>query len=203
MAAHLGQHRRHRRVHAHHRADLVVAAVTALALLLVDDRVVQREEGGALVRLQRFLRRQGLHRPRELRPGGGLSRLARHPLDVVEDVLGQARVPVDLHRGGEVGERLHAVAAEDREPLHRRRGLESCSTVRVTSGRSWSMAPSMLATSVAVRRRAAILFCSTRSSASRCTVQIVEAPKPTTSTATMRTEILMARRLRSMGDRIT
>jgi hypothetical protein len=80
--------------------------------------------------------------------------------------------------------------------------LSSRSTVRVTSGRSWSMAPSMLATRVAVRRRAAILFCSTSSSASRCTVHSVEAPNPMMSTATMRMEILRARRPRSMGDRI-
>ena len=42
------KHRLHRGGHAHHRAHLVIAAVAALALLLVEDRVVQREEGGAV-----------------------------------------------------------------------------------------------------------------------------------------------------------
>jgi hypothetical protein len=81
--------------------------------------------------------------------------------------------------------------------------LSSWSTVRVTSGRSCSMAPSMLATRVAVRRRADTLLCSTSRSDSRRTVQIVEAPKPMMSTTTMRTEILTARRPRSIaGDPI-
>src|SRR5262245_64615967 len=70
--------------------------------------------------------------------------------------------------------------------------LSSCSTVRVTSGRSWSMAASMLATRVAVRRRAAILFCSTSKASSRRRDQIVEAPKPTTMTATISRVILVA-----------
>src|SRR5262245_1917650 len=77
--------------------------------------------------------------------------------------------------------------------------LSSCTTVRVTSGRSWSIAPSMLATMEAVRRRAAILFCSTSRSASRRIVHTVDAPKPTMSTATMTSVIFIARRDRTLA----
>src|SRR5215475_10536047 len=64
--------------------------------------------------------------------------------------------------------------------------------MRAMSGRSWSMAASMLAVSVAVSLRAACLLCSTRSSASRWMVRMVETPKPTMRTTTMRTVILTA-----------
>ena len=77
--------------------------------------------------------------------------------------------------------------------------FSSWSTERVTSGRSCSMAPSMLATRVAVSRRAAILLCSTSSADSRWIVRMVEAPKPTMRTTTMRTEILNASRDRTTG----
>src|SRR5262245_29091833 len=77
-------------------------------------------------------------------------------------------------------------------------------TVRVTSGRSCSMAPSMEATSVAVRRRALTLFCSSNSSRSRWMVKIVEAPKPMMRTTMMTSEILTARLGRTIAaDRIT
>src|SRR2546421_692975 len=65
-------------------------------------------------------------------------------------------------------------------------------TVRVTSGRSWSIAPSIEATRVAVSRRAAILFCSISSAASRWMVRRVDTPKPTMSTTTMRSPIFSA-----------
>src|SRR5438093_1301183 len=64
---------------------------------------------------------------------------------------------------------------------------------RVMSGRSWSMALSMLAMRVMVRRRAAPLLCSTRRSDSRWMVRMVEIPKPTMRTITMSTVILMVR----------
>jgi hypothetical protein len=72
-------------------------------------------------------------------------------------------------------------------------------TVRVTSGRSCSMAPSMLATRVAVSRRALTLFCSSSRSRSRWMVKMVEAPKPMMRTTTMRTAILTARLARSIA----
>src|SRR5437016_82674 len=64
---------------------------------------------------------------------------------------------------------------------------------RVMSGRSWSMALSMLAMRVMVSRRAAPLLCSTRRSDSRWMVRMVEIPKPTMRTITMSTVILMVR----------
>src|SRR5206468_3625880 len=54
------------------------------------------------------------------------------------------------------------------------------------------MAPSMEATRVAVSRRAAILFCSISSAASRWMVRIVDTPKPTMSTTTIRSPIFSA-----------
>ena len=77
--------------------------------------------------------------------------------------------------------------------------LRSWISSRVMSGRSWSMAVSILATTVAMRRRAAILFCSTRRSLSRWMVSTVDAPKPMISTTTMSSVILAVRRSRSMS----
>src|SRR5437762_2169724 len=54
------------------------------------------------------------------------------------------------------------------------------------------MAPSIEATRVAVSRRAAILFCSISSAASRWMVRIVDTPKPTMSTTTIRSPIFSA-----------
>src|SRR5438552_5590643 len=54
------------------------------------------------------------------------------------------------------------------------------------------MAPSMEATRVAVSRRAAILFCSISSAASRWMVRILDTPKPTMSTTTIRSPIFSA-----------
>src|SRR2546425_816783 len=72
---------------------------------------------------------------------------------------------------------------------------------RVTSGRSWSMAPSMDATTAVVSRRAAILFWSIKASDSRRIVTIVEAPKPRMSTITMSSPILIASRERNIAER--
>src|ERR1041384_5040786 len=65
-------------------------------------------------------------------------------------------------------------------------------TVLVTSGRSWSIAPSMDATRAAVIRRAAILFWSTRSSVWRRIVQTVDVPNPMIRTATIIRRIFAA-----------
>src|SRR3989441_770436 len=73
--------------------------------------------------------------------------------------------------------------------------------VRVTSGRSCSMAPSMDATTAVVSRRAAILFWSIKASDSRRIVTIVEAPKPRMSTITMSSPILIASRERNIAER--
>ena len=64
------------------------------------------------------------------------------------------------------------------------------------SGRSESIAVSMLATRVPISCRAAILFCSTSSMLSRWMVRMVATPKPTTSTRTITTVILAVRRAR-------
>src|SRR6266571_8663930 len=81
--------------------------------------------------------------------------------------------------------------------------FSSWMTVRVTSGRSWSIAPSMDAMSVAVTRRAEIFACSMSRSFSRWIAQSVEPPKPTIRTTTIRTAILAARRERkTAGDSI-
>ena len=63
------------------------------------------------------------------------------------------------------------------------------------SGRSWSMAASMLATTVAMSRRADSLLCSTSKSLSRLIVKIVDAPKPTMSTTTINTVIFAVSRI--------
>ena len=77
--------------------------------------------------------------------------------------------------------------------------LSSWITVRVTSGRSWSIAPSIDATSVAVSRRAASLLCSTSRLASRWMVKIVERPKPTMRTTMISSSIFTAKRDRSIA----
>src|SRR5881409_981422 len=79
--------------------------------------------------------------------------------------------------------------------------LSSWIIVRVTSGRSCSMAPSIDATTAVVSRRAAILFWSTRASDSRRIVTTVEAPKPIMSTTTMSSPILIASRERTIAER--
>src|SRR5213083_2917691 len=79
--------------------------------------------------------------------------------------------------------------------------LSSWIIVRVTSGRSCSMAPSMDATTAVVSRRAAILFWSIKASDSRRIVTIVEAPKPRMSTITMSSPILIASRERNIAER--
>src|SRR5262245_14730440 len=67
---------------------------------------------------------------------------------------------------------------------------------RVMSGRSWSIAASMLATTERTRRRAESLLCSTRSSLSRWMVSTVEAPNPMMRTTTISTVIFaVSRRL--------
>ena len=66
---------------------------------------------------------------------------------------------------------------------------------RVMSGRSWSMAASMLATTVAMSRRADSLLCSTSNSLSRLIVKIVDAPKPMMSTTTINTVIFAVSRI--------
>ena len=71
-------------------------------------------------------------------------------------------------------------------------------TVRVTSGRSCSIAPSIDATRVAVSRRAASMFCSTSRLDSRWMLMIVDTPKPTTSTAMISASIFTARLERSI-----
>ncbi len=71
--------------------------------------------------------------------------------------------------------------------------------LRVTSGRSWSIAASTLATTAWVSRRAACLFCSTSAADSRRIVTIVETPKPTIRTATMSRVILSASRERNIA----
>ena len=63
------------------------------------------------------------------------------------------------------------------------------------SGRSWSMAASMLATTVAMSRRADSLLCSTSRSLSRLIVKIVDAPKPMMSTTTINTVIFAVSRI--------
>ena len=67
-------------------------------------------------------------------------------------------------------------------------------TMRVTSGRSCNIAPSIEATSVAVSRRAASLFCSTSRLASRWMLMIVDIPNPTTSTTMIISSIFTASR---------
>src|SRR2546429_4717946 len=79
--------------------------------------------------------------------------------------------------------------------------LSSWIMVRVTSGRSCSMAPSIDATTAMVSRRAAILFWSIRAPDSRRIVTIVEAPKPMMSTTTMSSPILIASRERTIAER--
>ena len=69
--------------------------------------------------------------------------------------------------------------------------------MRAMSGRSWSMAASMLAVRVAVSLRAACLLWSTSTADSRWMVRMVETPKPTMSTTTMSTVILTARGART------
>ncbi len=64
------------------------------------------------------------------------------------------------------------------------------------SGRSESMAVSMLETSVPMSCRAAILFCSTSSSLSRLMVRTVAIPNPMISTRMIRTVILAVSRTR-------
>src|SRR5438445_5653721 len=66
--------------------------------------------------------------------------------------------------------------------------------VRVTSGRSCSMAPSTDATTAMVSRRAPILFWSIRATDSRWIVTSIEAPNPMISTTTMSSPILIASR---------
>src|SRR5262245_47283298 len=86
--------------------------------------------------------------------------------------------------------------------VSRSTGEAPCSswiTARVTSGRSWSIAPSMLAMMAAVSRRADIFACSTRRAFSRWSVQIVEAPNPMISTPRMRIVILAARPQRAIA----
>src|SRR5258705_5466997 len=67
---------------------------------------------------------------------------------------------------------------------------------RVMSGRSESMAVSMLETSVPMSWRAASLFCSTSSSLSRLMVRMVATPNPMIITRMIRTVILTVRRMR-------
>src|SRR2546428_12169105 len=68
-------------------------------------------------------RRRG-ERPREERPAHRRTRRSVHLRDVREDLGAEAGPPCDLPRGGEVGERLDAVATVDGEPFDERRGLE-------------------------------------------------------------------------------
>src|SRR5262249_52133416 len=68
---------------------------------------------------------------------------------------------------------------------------------RVMSGRSWSMAASMLATTVATSRRAESLLCSTRRSLSRSIVRMVDAPNPMIKTTTISTVIFAVSRSRN------
>src|SRR5919198_8121 len=86
-------------------------------------------------------------------------------------------------------------------PATRDEALSSWIIMRVTSGRSCSIAPSMDATTAVVSRRAAILFWSIRASDSRRIVTIVEAPNPMMSTTTMSSPILIASRERNIRER--
>ena len=73
--------------------------------------------------------------------------------------------------------------------------MRSWISPRVMSGRSWSMAASMLATTVAMSRRADSLLCSTSKSLSRLIVKIVDAPNPMMSTTTINTVIFAVSRI--------
>ena len=110
--------------------------------------------------------------------------------------FGRSASLVHLAKRLEVGEGLDAVAAIDGEPSTGELVLRSWMSPRVMSGRSWSMAVSMLATTVAIRRRAARLLCSTRTSLSRRMVKIVDAPNPMISTMTISTVIFVVNRNR-------
>src|SRR5215468_5936433 len=72
--------------------------------------------------------------------------------------------------------------------------LSSWISPRVMSGRSWIMAVSTLATTVATRRRVESLLCSTSRSLSRLMVRMVEAPKPMMRITTISTVIFAVSR---------
>jgi hypothetical protein len=110
----------HRRRDAYYRPHLVIAAVTALTLFLVKDRIVQGVERDAARRLQRFLRRQGLERPGKERARHRRAGRALHLFDVLHDVGREAGRSGNLHGGGHVGERLDTVAPVDHQRFERR-----------------------------------------------------------------------------------
>src|SRR5437899_11683433 len=70
------------------------------------------------------LGRRRVERLREERPAHPRTRRSLHLRDVREDLGRAACPPCDIPRGGEVGERLDAVATVDGEPFDERRGLE-------------------------------------------------------------------------------
>ncbi|HEU5321960.1 MAG TPA: hypothetical protein VFX28_14230 [Methylomirabilota bacterium] len=124
VALDLGEDGLHRGGHAHDRPHGVVGAVAALALLLVGDRMDEREVAGAVVRLQGFLALARLHGPREERPAHRRPRRPRHPGDGGQHAGGEPGRAVDLNGRREVGEGLHPVAPVDRELLHGRGGAQ-------------------------------------------------------------------------------
>ncbi len=84
-------------------------------------------------------------------------------------------------------------------PLTSRLPRRSSMRPRVMSGRSESMAVSMLATRVMMSCRAAVLFCSTSSALSRWMVRMVDTPKPMIRTRTITSVILVVSRARGAG----
>ena len=124
LCAHLGEDRLHGGRHAHHRPHPALGAVTPLALLLVRDGLVQREERDAVVVFERLLRLHRLDGAGEERARHRAARLAAHLLDGRDHVLGQLRLLAHLAQRLEVGEGLDAVAPEHGEAFHGRRALE-------------------------------------------------------------------------------
>src|SRR5437899_11393883 len=68
------------------------------------------------------LGRRRVERLREERPAHRRTRRSLHLRDVCEDLGREAGPPCDIPRGGEVGERLDAVATVDAEPSDERPG---------------------------------------------------------------------------------
>ena len=121
VAADLAEDRLHRGRDPHHRAHLVIAAVAALTLLLVEDRIVLREERDAVLDLQRLLGGQGLQGPGEERARHRRAGRPLHLRDVLHDVVREPGGTGDFGDGREVGERLDAVAAIDHQRFERGR----------------------------------------------------------------------------------
>src|SRR5204863_1708559 len=94
---------------------------------------------------------------------------------------------------------VRSSSVELSEVLAVRSSRSSWIRLRVTSGRSWSIAASTLATTVWVRRLTPCLFCSSSAADSRWIVTIVDNPKPMIMTATISRVILIASRDRNMG----